>query len=104
MRCLVLGARRFSFPRDDGSGRQEGTTIYYLAPEDQEVGGDMSGLFPFQVNGGPSLFHQLPQLPGEYELRMGRRPGARNKSQEVVLGVEFVRGVSVGDGYSAPTE
>ena len=99
-----MGARRFSFPRDDGSGKMEGTTLYYLDPQNQAKDEDLDGLFPFQVNGTPSMFHQLPALPGEYDLKMERRPGARGKATEVLVGLEFVGEVSFGEAYAAPSE
>lgn len=77
--------------------------MYYLSPEDQESGGDMLGFFPFQANGGPSLIHQFSSLPGEYEVKVGRRPGARGKATEVVTGVEFVREVSLGENHYLPS-
>ncbi len=73
--------------------------MYYLSPEDQESGGDMQGLFPFQANGGPGLIHQFSSLPGEYEVKVGRRPGAKGKAAEVVIGVEFVRDLSLGENH-----
>ncbi|MDP9437193.1 MAG: hypothetical protein M3P49_00350 [Actinomycetota bacterium] len=76
--------------------------MYYLSPEDQESDGDMRGYFPFQANGGPALIHQFSALPGEYEVRVGRRPGARGKATEVVTNVEFVRGLSLGDAAYPP--
>ncbi len=99
-----MGARRYSFPKDDGTGQMEGTTLYYLDPQNQAKDEDLDGLFPFQVNGPPAMFHQLPALPGEYELKMERRPGARGKATEVLVGLEYVRELSLGDAYSAPVE
>jgi hypothetical protein len=103
VRWLVLGARPFSFQRDDGSGKQEGTTVYYVSPEDQESGDDMLGLFPFQANGLPSLIHQFSSLPGEYEVKVGRRPGAKGKAAEVVIAVEFVRDLPLGGLHVHPS-
>ncbi len=77
--------------------------MYYVSPEDQESGDDMLGLFPFQANGLPSLIHQFSSLPGEYEVKVGRRPGAKGKAAEVVIAVEFVRDLPLGGLHVHPS-
>ncbi|MDP9438495.1 MAG: hypothetical protein M3P49_07100 [Actinomycetota bacterium] len=94
MTCLVLGARRYSF---DGGGGQtvEGCTLFVVYPEDQQLGEEYKGLFPFSQSGNLDAFHQLDQLPGEYQLEVRKRPGPKGKPQDTVVGVSYVGAASV---------
>lgn len=102
MRCLVLGARRYDF-KDDGGARVEGVTLHYLT-SDQDGGGDQLGIIPLQVSAPPSVFHQMPEVPGRYDVDFRQRPGRGGKPTLTAVGLAFVGGVSFGDPDPAPAE
>ncbi len=66
--------------------------MFVIYPDDQELGVEYKGLFPFSQSGSLDAFHQLAQLPGRYELEVRKRPGPKGKPQDTVVGVEFVGG------------
>ncbi len=94
MRCLVLGARRYDF-KDDGGARVEGVTLHYLTA-DQDGGSDQKGTVPLQVSAPPSVFHQLQEVPGSYEIDFRQRPGRGGKPTLTAAGLTFQGPVSFG--------
>ncbi len=101
MKCLVLGARRYSFDGEDG-GRVEGVTLHYLT-DDQFPDENQKGQLPMQVSAPSEVFHQLSQLPGQYEIDFRQRPGRGGKPALACVGLEPVVESSNG-ADSAPPE
>lgn len=102
MKCLVLGARRYSFD-GEGGGRVEGVTLHYLT-DDQYSDRDQKGRVPMQVSAPSEVFHQLNQLPGEYEVDFRQRPGRGGKPTLSAVGVTFTGKSPVGDPADPPEE
>ena len=102
MQCLVLGARRYDF-KDDGGGRVEGVTLHYLTG-DQDGGQDQKGTIPLQVSAPPSVFHQLQEVPGRYEVDFRQRPGRGGRPTLMASGLSYLGGVSFGINENGSTE
>lgn len=92
MRCLVLGARRYSFKDDDGQ-LVEGAKLHYLTLDGEDEA-DSRGDIPLEVSAPIALFNDLQQLPGFYDIDFRQRPGRGGRPTLQVAGVGFERGVS----------
>lgn len=104
MRCLVLGARRYSFKDDDGS-KVEGAKLHYLtldASEDPDP--DRVGEIPFEVSAPLSLFPELSEAPAYYDVEFRQRPGRGGRPTLQVAGVSYQGPVSLGASHGRPVE
>ena len=81
----------------------EGVTLHYLT-SDQDGGQDQKGTIPLQVSAPPSVFHQLQEVPGRYEVEFRQRPGRGGKPTLTASGLAYLGGVSFGDPETDPTE
>ncbi len=102
MKCLVLGARRYSFD-GEGGGKVEGVTLHYVT-HDQEAGQDQKGTIPLQVSAPLSVFHELQAVPGSYDVDFRQRPGRGGKPTLMVAGVSYGGPISLGDAENGSTE
>jgi hypothetical protein len=87
VKCLVLGARRYSF--EDEGRTVEGVSVHYL-DEDFEPNTEEKGQLPFKISAPLSVFDQLNQLPGVYEVDIRRRPGRGGRPSDQVVGVSYL--------------
>lgn len=88
MRCVVLGARRYDF-KDDAGGRVEGVTLHYLTQDGIEDA-NQKGNIPLQVSAPSDVYHQLSQVPAEYDIEFRQRPGRGGKPTLTAAGVSYV--------------
>lgn len=87
---LVLGAKGYDFKNDEGD-RLQGMNIYYSDlsyKDDHEL---QKGHLPMKVATITSVFNQLDQLPGFYNLSIRQRPDGKGKAVITVVSAEFVR-------------
>lgn len=96
MKALIFHARAYSFTGTDGR-LVEGNTVSYI--EDMPVSADPNeaGLPPQSV---PALDEALADvlkgnLPGLFDIDMGRRPGRRGKPESVLTRAKFLSSVPV---------
>lgn len=98
MRCLVLGARRYSFSDDEGK-RVEGATVHYLTL-DSELGGitdhDQVGELPMQVRAPLAVFEDLREAPAYYDLDFRQRPGPRGRPTLQLAGLSYLDAAPIG--------
>ena len=87
-RCLVLSARRYSF-RDDAGKQVEGVTLQYLTGFEADDP-DRRGMEPLTITGSLSLYSELRDLPGVYDLDFKQRPGPKGRPTLQVTGLRFV--------------
>lgn len=91
-RVIVLNARRYSFP-DEKSGRQvEGVTVNYLTG-DTSSEADRVGVEQLTVTAPMSLYGDLAQAPGIYDLDFRHRAGAKGKVTLSLSSAKFVSSV-----------
>lgn len=100
MRCLVLGARRYSFRSDDGE-RVEGVTLHYLTLDgerDTPTDDDQVGEIPFSVSAPISLFPELRSAPAYYDVDFRQRPGRGGRPTLQAAGVSYLGAAHVTNG------
>ncbi len=103
MRCLVLGARRYSFRSDDGE-RVEGATLHYLTLDgEQGSSTDEVGEIPLAVSAPLSVYQDLRTAPAFYEVDFRQRPGKGGRPTLQATGVSYLGAASLGDAL-APSE
>ncbi len=96
MRCLVLGARRYSF-RDDGGARVEGATLHYLTLDGDQVGDDdQVGEIPMQVSTPLAVFQDVARVPAFYDVDFRQRPGRGGRPTLQAAGVSYSGPASLG--------
>lgn len=101
MRCLVLGARRYSF-RDDDGARVEGATLHYLTLDGESAtDGDQRGEIPLQVSAPLAVFSDLAELPGYYDVDFRQRPGPRGRPTLQATGVSYHREAHLDGGTTS---
>lgn len=98
MRCLVLGARRYSFRSDDGE-RVEGATLHYLTldGEPDTSTGDEKGEIPLAVSAPLAVFQDLRTAPAFYDVDFRQRPGKGGRPTLQATGVSYLGEASLGD-------
>lgn len=100
MRCLVLGARRYSF-RDDDGARVEGATLHYLTLDgEQGSGTDQVGEIPLAVSAPSAVFQELARVPAFYDVDFRQRPGRGGRPTLQASGVSYLGEASIGDATS----
>ncbi len=99
MRCLVLGARRYSFKSDDGD-QVEGAKLHYLtldAIEGEDAGDDQRGEIPFEVSAPFTVFDQLGEVPAYYDVDFRQRPGRGGRPTLQAAGVSYMGPCRIGE-------
>jgi len=91
--AIVLGFRYFDFQGSDG-WQIRSFKIDYITPyvENSE---DRRGSLVNQVAAPLSAVNSLTELPALCELETASRPGRNNKPEIQVVGVKFLRAVSL---------
>ncbi len=106
MRCLVLGARRYSFKDDDGD-RVEGAKLHYLtldAIDGEDLDSDQRGEIPFEVSAPFTVFDQLGEVPAFYDVDFRQRPGRGGRPTLQVAGVSYLGACRLGESAPALLE
>lgn len=96
MRCLVLGARRYSF-RDDGGQRVEGATLHYLTLDGEDhADEDQRGEIPMQVSAPLAVYQDVARVPAFYDVDFRQRPGRGGRPTLQAAGVSYQGPASLG--------
>lgn len=104
MRCLVLGARRYSFKDDDGA-LVEGAKLHYLTLDGELDGStDEIGEIPFEVSIPRDVFAQLREAPAFYDVDFRQRPGRGGRPTLQAAGVSYQGPVSFGASSNLSAE
>lgn len=102
MRCLVLGARRYSFKDSDTGELVEGANLHYLTLDGQQGGDtDQVGELPFEVRIPRSLFEELGEVPAFYDVDFRQRPGRGGRPTLQAVGVSYQGPCRLGEAATA---
>lgn len=101
MRCLVLGARRYSF-KDDAGELVEGVTMHYLAEPVESR--DEIGYLPLSISAPVQVFRELRSLPAYADIDFRQRPGRNGRPQLVAVGLRYLGEASIGVDEASPQE
>jgi len=91
-RILILGARRYSFLNE--GERVEGVKVSYCEAceidDDQTIGGPA-----MSITAGLDIWGLLKGVPGIFDVKFGRRPGARGKPETIITSATFVKSLDL---------
>lgn len=91
--CLLLSAQTYDF-KDETGRRIEGVSLTYVTNEVQ-ANATSRGCSPLKVSAPSSLWGDLLQVPGFYEMDFRQRPGPKGKPSLQVTGLRFIGGLSL---------
>jgi hypothetical protein len=101
---LILAARRYDFERD--GRRVQGCELTYVQ-RDADGATNRRGHSPLKVQAPISVWEQLVQVPGIYDLELRFRPGRDNKAEFSVTGAQYLGAAQIftlGEGQSPPSD
>lgn len=98
MKCLVLGARRYSFKDSESGALVEGAKLHYLTLDGEQDGDtDQKGELPFEVSIPLPVYEDLTGVPAFYEVDFRQRPGRGGRPTLQAVGVSHLGPVSFGE-------